>query len=416
MIDITLLKILKNKQDYNKLIRSVPFTALDYKTQALIHDFGKYFKKFPEHKVIDITIFLPRLRAWHSDWSEETFNTYVGVLRAASGEVDEGTRQGILSDLFELDLGTKLANAFQQFDAGNLTTPLIEVVSDLVDKYKVGIGAKTITWVDTPIEEILADVQNNKGLKWRLDVLNQYMRPLRGGDFGILASRPDRGKTTMVASEITFMAKQLPNNKNAIWLNNEGPGKRLVPRIYQSALGCTLSALVAKNKAGTLTKEYIKVIGRMDKIRVHDIHEMHTGQIENIIENSNPGLIVFDMTDHIHGFGNMQRTDLQLEELYKWIRDRAVKYDCPCIGTSQISGEGEGFMFPTMDKLKDSRTGKQGATDFIMMIGSSHDPGLSEARYISLPKNKLRLEGKPGDPRSEVRINVDINRYEDITE
>ncbi len=242
------------------------------------------------------------------------------------------------------------------------------------------------------------------------------MRPLRGGDFGILASRPDRGKTTMVASEITCIAKQLPKDKNAIWLNNEGPGKRLVPRIYQAALGCTVSELIAKNKAGNLKTEYAKIIGRMDKIRVVDIHGMGTPEITEILDNSNPGFVVADMLDHIHGFRDMNRTDLQVEELYKWFRDKAVELDCPILGTSQISGAGEGLMYPTMDMLKDSRTGKQGACDFIMMIGSSGDPGLHDARYISLPKNKLKLEGINSDPRAEVRINSDINRYEDILE
>jgi len=407
---------MKHRHEYNKLIKAVPMTALDSKTQELIQDFGKYFKKFPTHKAIQMEVFLPRFKAWHPNLSDDTFNAYVGVLRASSSDVDDDTRAGILSDLYELDMGTKLANIFAQFDQGNLKLPLIDAVTEVVDRYKTSIGAKTVHWIDTPIDEILSDVANNKGLKWRLDVFNQYMRPLRGGDFGILASRPDRGKTTMVASEITAMARQLPNAKNAIWLNNEGPGKRLVPRIYQAALGCTVSELVAKNKAGTLKSEYTKLIGRIDKIRVVDIHEMGTGEVETILDNSNPGLVIVDMLDHVHGFGNMQRTDLQLEELYKWIRDRAVKYDCPFIGTSQISGEGEGLMFPTMDKLKDSRTGKQGASDFIMMIGSSADPGLVNSRYISLPKNKLRHEGKSGDPRAEIRINVDINRYEDICE
>jgi replicative DNA helicase len=416
MLDITLIKLMKHRDEYYKLIKAIPMTAMDAKTQELINDFGKYFKKFPTHKVVQIEIFLPRFKAWHPTMSDDTFNAYVGVLRASSSEVDDATKAGILSDLYELDMGTKLANAFSQFDAGSLKTPLIEIITDIVSKYKDSIGTKTVQWIDTSIDVLLSEVSNNKGLKWRLDVLNTHMRPLRGGDFGILASRPDRGKTTMVASEITTMAKQLPNNKNAIWLNNEGPGKRLIPRIYQSALGCTVSELIAKNKAGTLKAEYIKAIGRIDKVRVVDIHGMGTSEITDILDNSNPGFVVADMLDHISGFRDMNRTDLQVEELYKWFRDKAVEKDCPILGTSQISGSGEGLMFPTMDMLKDSRTGKQGACDFIMMIGSSGDPGLQYARYISLPKNKLKLEGQNSDPRSEVKINPDINRYEDITE
>lgn len=417
MIDITLLRIMNDRKDYKRLLPSIPMVAMDDKTKLLIQDFGKYFRKFPKHDKINLQIFLPVFKRWHSDMNTEAFNSYVGVIKTITKcTVTEDTRDGLLSDLYELSMGTKLANAFRQYDAGEMNAPLIDEVSKIVDTYRSNIKAQNITWIDTPISEILSDVQKNKGLKWRLDVLNKCMRPLRGGDFGVLASRPDRGKTTMVASEITFMARQIPKHKNVLWLNNEGSGKRLIPRLYQSALGCTLSELGRKNKAGTIKREYIKAVGRIDKIRVIDIHELHINQLETIFDNSTPGLVVLDMLDHVYGFGNMSRTDLQLEELYKWVRNKAVKYDCPFIGTSQISGDGEGMQFPAMDKLKDSRTGKQGACDFIMMIGSSADIGLANSRFISLPKNKLGLEGKPTDPRAEVQINVDKSKYEDITE
>jgi replicative DNA helicase len=70
-------------------------------------------------------------------------------------------------------------------------------------------------------------------------------------------------------------------------------------------------------------------------------------------------------------------------------------------------------MFPTLSSLKDSKTGKQGACDFQLMIGASNDPGLQSMRYIGLPKNKLRREGASGDPRATVQFNPMIARYED---
>ena len=356
MLDITLLRIMKDRTEYKRLLTSIPMVAMDEKTQVLLKDFGKYSRKFPKHDTINFQVFLPVFKRWHSDINTDSFNSYVGVIRTITKcTVTEDTKDGILSDLYELNMGTKLANAFRQYDAGEMDEPLINTVSKIVDTYKANEKSQDIKWIDTPISEILSDVQKNKGLKWRLDILNKYMRPLRGGDFGVLASRPDRGKTTMVASEITFMARQVPKHKNVLWLNNEGAGKRLIPRLYQAALGCTLSELGRKNKAGTIKREYIKAVGRIDKIRVIDIHELCINQLETIFDNSNPGLVVLDMLDHVYGFGNMSRTDLQLEELYKWVRNKAVKYDCPFIGTSQISGDGEGMQFPAMDKLKDSR-------------------------------------------------------------
>jgi replicative DNA helicase len=120
------------------------------------------------------------------------------------------------------------------------------------------------------------------------------------------------------------------------------------------------------------------------------------------------------MIDNIRGFGSEARTDLQLEEMYKWARERSVKYDAIGLATSQISAEGDGLQFPTLSMLKDSKTGKQGACDFQLMIGASNDPNLEYSRYLSLPKNKLRRDGQPSDPRCEVRFQPNLARYEDI--
>ena len=111
-----------------------------------------------------------------------------------------------------------------------------------------------------------------------------------------------------------------------------------------------------------------------------------------------------------------QTPDLALEEMYKWGREIAVKYDIVGLATSQISNEGDGLQFPTMGMLKDSKTGKQGACDFQLMIGSSNDPMLQNFRYIGLPKNKLRREGGRSDPRATVKFNHGTARYEDIGE
>jgi replicative DNA helicase len=93
-----------------------------------------------------------------------------------------------------------------------------------------------------------------------------------------------------------------------------------------------------------------------------------------------------------------------------------VKYDCIGLATSQISNEGDGLQFPSLGMLKDSKTGKQGACDFQLMIGASNDPGLAPVRWLGLPKNKLRREGAKGDPRAEVQFQPQIARYADVPE
>lgn len=414
MIDVVLLRIMKYQKDFKKLFKSIPMSTLDQKTKALLLAFEKYFDLFPEHEKLDLQVFLPRFKRWNSGMDDEVFNTYVGILRNIGQDVDDETKAGILLDLYEVEAATRIANLCERYEEGDLDAPFPDLVSSVVDSYKINIGARAAKWNDTDIGELLLEDQNNDGLKWRLKVLRESMRPLRGGDFGIVAGRPDKGKTTFLASEVTYMAPQLPEDKNIIWLNNEGMSGRIVKRMYQAALGVSITELIKMNAEGKLRKQYEKAVGRLDKIRVFDIHGMHVGQVEAILEQNNPGVILYDMIDNIRGFGSEARTDLQLEEMYKWAREISVKFDAVGLATSQISADGDGLQFPTLSMLKDSKTGKQGACDFQLMIGACNTPELEYSRFISLPKNKLRRDGQPSDPRAEVIFNPTKARYEDI--
>lgn len=414
MIDIVLLRIMKYQKDYRQLYRAIPTATLDPKTKTLLDDFGKYFDRFKEHERIDLQVFLPRFKSWHPSMDEEVLNSYIGILRNIAQDVDEQTKAGIVNDLYEADTAMRIANICAEYDAGNLEAPLPDMISSIIDGYKINIGARTASWNDTDIADLLQEDEDNSGIRFRLKCLNETMRPLRGGDSLIVAARPDKGKTTFMSSEMTFMAKQLAPEKNIVWLNNEGMSKTIVKRLYQSALGLPMREVVELNKQGKLKGMYSKAVGRLDRIRVFDIHGMHVGQVEAIIEQSNPGVIVYDMIDNIRGFGNEARTDLQLEKMYQWARERGVKYDAVSIATSQISSEGNGMQYPGMSCLKDSKTGKQGACDTIIMIGAVEDENLKHSRFISTPKNKLRRDGAPGDPHCEVKFDALRARYEDI--
>jgi replicative DNA helicase len=249
-----------------------------------------------------------------------------------------------------------------------------------------------------------------------LNALNNSTRPLRPGDFGIVAGRPDQGKTTFITSEATYWAPQLPEDMNVIWLNNEGPGDRIIPRLYQSALGISMSDMKLMHSEGKLVDAYrAKIGGRLDKIRVFDIHGKTTGMVANILEENKAGIAIFDMIDNIHGFGDAARTDLMLEKMYQWARELMVRLNCIGIATSQISQDGDDMRFPALPMLKDSKTGKQGACDFQLMIGSISDPAFQYSRFLSLPKNKLmRPDGKK-DPKAEVQFDPVRARYEDMT-
>lgn len=418
MIDIQILRIMKHRKEFMRLYGALPKRALDPQTSAILDDMSDYFKTFDTHEQIDMQTFLPRFKRRHPGWTEETFNTYLGVIRAMMEDVDEDTRAGILQEMHELTLGAAVSNIAVEFENGDLYN-IQGALSEALDRYRIDSGIKGHSYVEDDIFDLLKDEFNEAGLRWRLRTLNEAMRPLRGGDFGIIAARPDQGKTTFIADSATFFAKQLPDTRPVLWLNNEGKGSRIKPRLYQSALNMTIDELTAM--AGTqesrdrLIGMYREAMnGRMDKIRIADIHGYSTFQVETLIEENQPGVVIYDMIDHIRGFGSEARTDLQLEEMYKWARERSVKYDFVGLATSQVSNDGDGLQYPSLGMLKDSKTGKQGACDFILMIGSVYDPNLRASRFLSLPKNKLRRVGGPAELRQEVLYDPVRVRYNDL--
>jgi replicative DNA helicase len=122
---------------------------------------------------------------------------------------------------------------------------------------------------------------------------------------------------------------------------------------------------------------------------------------------------VFDMIDNIKFGGaaanNGQRTDQLLEAMYQWARVLGVKHDCVVLANSQISSDGENMQYPLLSMLKDSKTGKQGAADFILTIGyQSTNP---DTRYLGTTKNKLAVEGGPKQLKHSVIFDGARGRY-----
>lgn len=411
-VELQYLRIMKHRRRYKSIRGLVEDSDLQPTTVRLLDAFGRYFDKMPEAEIVQADTFLPMFFSWYPKLPIEKKRAYATLLSKISEDLDSSAEEGIVEGLLEQGFAADLANMLTQYEEGDLADFVRKLELRFHD-FRRNTKITTTGYVSDPIADLLLEDDNDDGLKWRLSCLNRAMRPLRNGDFGIVAGRPDKGKTTFLASEVSFMAPQI-QHKPVLWLNNEGPGRKIKKRLYQAALGLRTSEMIDLSHKGVLEKKYVEATGGVDKIQVYDIHGRDTFAVDRIIESLEPGLVVYDMIDNIRGFGDSARTDLMLERMYQWARELCVKHECVGIATSQISNEGDGLAFPSLPMLKDSKTGKQGASDFQLMIGASNDTNLQGVRYIGLPKNKLRREGYPGDPRAEVDYRPEIARYVDF--
>lgn len=269
-------------------------------------------------------------------------------------------------------------------------------------------------FVTDDLETLYNETWASPGLRWRLDSLNKRLGSLRKGDFGFIFARPETGKTTFLASEISYMASQLsPESGPVLWFNNEEQGKKVKIRVFQAALGYDLPSLMS-NRVGN-TQQYRDIT--YGKISIVDRAEIHKNRVEQMCKELRPSLLIFDQIDKVKGF-NADREDLRLGAIYIWARELAKNY-CPTIGICQADGTAEGVKWLTMDHVANAKTSKQAEADFIIGIGCIHDPVFERVRFINISKNKLQGD-EDTDPklrhgRFECLIRPEIARYEDYS-
>lgn len=437
-LDITALRLLKVRERYERLARSVPKPALQAMTASLLEDFGQFFREFPDAERIEQGPFLMWFKGFrHPNLKPEDVVLYSTVIEKAMEDVPATVEAGLMARLVAADAATKVTALLEKWNNGD-EVDLQASMTTIMDNYAASVDRKVKNpQVLDPIEDLLKAEENDVGMHWRLPCLNRHIKPLQSGDFVVIAARPDKGKTTFCASELTHMAAQIDGlfpgeGRSILWFNNEGPGRKIVMRNFQAALNATPEDLVKWSNAPCTTPElaakYSSLVrekyaaalgGRPGVLRIFDIHGMWNHEVEDLMRKYKPALVLFDMVDNIKFGGeannNGSRTDQLLEAMYQWARMMGVKHDCAVLATSQLSADADGVTFPTLPQLKDSKTGKQGAADVIITIGAVNDPVLENSRYMGTTKNKKVRTGKSASPKTEVVFDGMRSRYVEVS-
>ena len=300
-------------------------------------------------------------------------------------------------------LALDVSEGYKSFDDLLLFTQNLNASTDLVDP---STGHSIVT---DDLDELYNTTYSTTGLRWRCSSLNKSLGSLRKGDFGFIFARPETGKTTFLASEISYFAEQC--DSPILWFNNEEQGSKVKLRIYQASLGIGLTELL--NNRDKYGKQFFDKTAR--KIILNDAANTTKNDAQRLIELYQPGCIVFDQLDKIQGFSG-DREDIRLGNIYIWARNIAKQY-CPVIGVCQADATGEGKRWLTMDNVASAKTTKQAEADWIIGIGKTHNENEEYFRYLSICKNKL-LGDEDTDPilrhgHLTVKINPYIARYED---
>ena len=318
----------------------------------------------------------------------------------------------LLRKLKEKGMVTEIARAAINMAEGSSDPEKFISTLDEYLAYKKGDKSTEVSNTEFVSEELGVLFQNtvySGGLNWRLQCLRESLGPLRKGDFGFLFARPETGKTTFLASEISNFLTQVQSP--ILWFNNEEQGGKVFSRVYQAVFGVKTHELMANpDHYYSLWKD----MGLSGKLLLYDNAAIHRNDVSRLVEQHKPSCVVFDQIDKLKGF-NDDRNDLELGQIYIWARELAKQY-CPVIGVCQAGGTAGNKMWLTMEDVVNAKTAKQAEADWILGIGVKDDSGNS--RFLNISKNKLQ-----GGPETleetrhgkfQVIIRPEIARYEDI--
>ena len=361
-------------------------------TNTILDGMDKYYKTFPS-----VTDF-----AWDSfsafliaDQSKRLTDDSIVKLRMmltkAKAFVPHHAHEEVVKTLIELDYLALIMEECEKVKEGSsdlehvhiLATNALKDVERYIEKDELFVSADL---------SAIADRITSSGYEWRLDALNRSLGPLRTGNFVIVAARVEVGKTTFLASEVSYLAQQLPKDRPVVWVNNEEESSVVFFRIVQATLGQESKTIIADSKKAMV--DYAALMGgNKDKIRVtKDMNNVR--DLETLFREVNPGLIIFDQLDKVDGFKSDEREDLKLGKIYKWARELARSYG-PVIAASQLSASAVEMKDPPfigLDALRGSKTDKPGEADVVITIGKYKEPKSPEEemiRTINVPKNKL---------------------------
>lgn len=415
-MDKDLLLLLKTRENYEKWNRFVKPSSVGETTHTLLQAIGEWYKHNPEANDIN----WPSFSAWvclvrHAKMAKEKLDVLRGVINnlEESSAPDPKDTKLLIEGLITREYASKIAEDALRIVDGDFSASFNRL-RDHCEERDRALGKVSSSDAHILLPSLSGlEATTAPGLKWRMNALNQSLGDLRQGNLIVVATRPDTGKTTLLASEASFMAPQLPEGKKVLWVNNEEDGNVVFRRIIQSTLGIDVEEL--EDDLPKALDKYKAIVGGMDRIMMFNKADVHNRDVDNLLAKYDVGLIIFDQLWKVHGFDEEAGNEVVRQTmLFNWAREIAKK-TAPVITVHQADGGAEGVKWIDMSRLYGSKTGIQGEADAIVTIGRVPDTG--NTRYLYVPKNKLP---KPGNPKLrngmfEIEILPDIGRWKEYT-
>jgi hypothetical protein len=400
-MDLHIMAVLANRQRFKNLRDAVPDQMISGDAAVMLQWYGAYFDTFPEHKDIDWGSMASLVHMRSQRQTDEQKAMTALLLRKLQEPVSPDIVNGLAGQLIELDFAGKAGALLERYhNNGELDISYeLQMLAAKTTRMKADGGKAN--WADGNILDYLRLEEDEGGLQW--DLLPSLRANLRGvqlGDNIGLAAPTDKGKTSLICALVNVFqkqAKELHPGRPSLILVNEGTQERVTNRMYGTVAGVARDELWKMAESGELQRVFAEEMGGRDMVRVANIHGKNTAQVQRIIEQHNPHLVVTDMTGRIRASSNKggAANDFsQLEEVWNDMREMAAIQQFAHMGTVQVSVEGFNQMHPPLSAVQNSKTGIQTTWDLGLFMGALTNPDTQDLRGISTPKNKLARAGR----------------------
>lgn len=396
MIELALLRAIKHRSDYDKVKHYVSSDAIDEHTRAIVHIINSYWELAdPDTQVIDMDTLRAMFYNSKQGMNDDTRRVYDELFNRMCVNLSQHEQAVIINNLIERALAVKLANGISKYEDGDEVDFIqwaYQVAEEARDKMTLVTESSYAS-----ISSLVQRTDSAIAYAWSLKCMARTFKKMTGARLTIVAGLSDIGKTSFALNLAVCWARQ--TTSPILWLNNEGERNDVLMRAYTIMFAQDDETISKWAHDGTLYKMLHEHFGREDPIRVYDVHKLDARQIEELIQkvyaHTGVGGVFFDMIDNVEMYvaSSQARTDQILEKKYQWARALGVEYDYPTVAMSQQSETQEYLQYPAKKHLKDSKVGKQGASDNIIFVTQPEDDTIQHVRYISAPKNKTALKG-----------------------
>lgn len=293
-----------------------------------------------------------------------------------------------------------IRNAWKDFCAEELANIALEIaegkhenfngIQDILDRMRGGyVEDDEIEYTSTDIGELLKVIEHEFRWKFNLAPMQEVLGGFGPGLFGIIAARPDAGKTATWISLCFGPGGWLAQGANVHIIANEEPAIRIMARGVSACTGMPLEEI--KINKGKAQEEFNKI---RSKVFLRDTVDMTIETLDLYCAEHDVDILIIDQLDKLGIKGKYNRSDEQLKALYTQAREISKRRECGVIGLTQAGMDAHGKLYYGFEALDGSKTGKAAEADFVLCIGMT-DPAENEGgrdnyqRTANFPKNKL---------------------------